>query len=562
MSPKSRGRRDKRRPSDRRRAQRRSHQSAKDPAQTFAADVLREAPQLLTLTSPLDAEAFVSSVCGVWWSRPEAAGFGAALVGQAQQRPGPAASALLRGLTVLADPALAAAARTALDNPSEPSPESLPEQPAEHSPTAWADALGRAEVRECFTVDDDMGDATQVITTFAYADEKPHAVVVLVDHNLGGIVKDIWVTDDAAGLLGQVRTSIAEDPDMRLATVQPADLKPLLLDGLAASDDTVDPPVSDTFRQLRALLAARTRALPDGGVRPEPPEWSDEQRDELVAEFLAAPEGLDLPAGPAQAIATELVGYGCDQDRGQPLRVSTTKLEVFLMGWLPMTGLLDEEHVEHVAAVVPAYVRFAARRSGLSKSSLDETVEGVEPFLAEFADAYADQSRWGPARFAVESMLSDLDPDSDDADDVFSRRMFALPHVPDVDFDPDDEDSFWAVAAEEHPEYADVLADDDGLGDTAIVDGVSPRLHLAMHAIVARQLWFADPPEVWTTAQRLLDAGYERHNVLHALSHVAALHVDQATVGNAWTPDEYRAALDALPESWEKTSAEGGGDSH
>ncbi len=545
MSPKSRGRRDRRRPSDRRRAQRRHHHSAKDPAQSFVADVLREAPQLLTLTSPLDVEAFVSSVCGIWWSRPAAAAFGATLVGEAQQQPGPATSALLHGLTVLADPALAAAARTALDNPTEATP----------PPPPWANALGRAAARECFTVDDELGDATQVIMSFAYADEQPHAVVVLVDHNLGDLAKDIWVTDDAAGLLGQVRTTVADDPDMRLAQVEPADLKPVLLGALAASDDSVDPPVTDTFRQLRALLAARARALPDGGSGPEPPAWTDEQRDELVRDFLAAPEVVGLPAGSAEAIAVELVGYGCDHDRGLPLRVSTTKLEVFTLGWLPMTGLLDDEHVEHMTSVLPAYVRFAGRRTGLSETSLAETLEGAETVAAQFEEAYDDASRWGPARIAVEAMLSDIDPDSDDADEVFARRMFALPRVPGEDFDPAEEDSFLAVVEEEHPEYGKVLAEPDA---DPMVDGVNARTHVAMHAAVARQLWFNDPPEVWPTAQRLLDAGYERHNVLHALAHVASAQTDRSlSDGATWSQEEYRAALDALPGSWEKDSAKG-----
>lgn len=68
----------------------------------------------------------------------------------------------------------------------------------------------------------------------------------------------------------------------------------------------------------------------------------------------------------------------------------------------------------------------------------------------------------------------------------------------------------------EHPELASAIE----RGDEEIeVDGQSmnPRLHLTIHEIVAKQLWEDDPPEVWKTAQRLLDAGYERHEILHML---------------------------------------------
>ncbi|HZC26840.1 MAG TPA: hypothetical protein VE287_07440, partial [Actinopolymorphaceae bacterium] len=202
MSPKSRGRRrEQRRPSDRRRAQRRA---AGDPVQTFVDQVLRESSHLLDATSPIDVESFVSSAIGVWWSNPAGAGLGTALVGRAHQLATPEAAALLHGLAALAEPGLSEAARAALDDLADTG---LVRPP-------WADAVGRAAVRECFTVEDILGDASQVIMTFGYADEDAHAMVVLVDHNLGGLAKDIWIADDSPALLDQVRSSIADDSDL------------------------------------------------------------------------------------------------------------------------------------------------------------------------------------------------------------------------------------------------------------------------------------------------------------------------------------------------------------
>ncbi|MGZ6576401.1 MAG: hypothetical protein ACXVHJ_36125, partial [Solirubrobacteraceae bacterium] len=54
---------------------------------------------------------------------------------------------------------------------------------------------------------------------------------------------------------------------------------------------------------------------------------------------------------------------------------------------------------------------------------------------------------------------------------------------------------------------------------------MNPRLHLKLHEIVATQLWDDSPPEVWGTAVRLLDAGYERHEILHMLGRVVSDHV-------------------------------------
>ena len=37
------------------------------------------------------------------------------------------------------------------------------------------------------------------------------------------------------------------------------------------------------------------------------------------------------------------------------------------------------------------------------------------------------------------------------------------------------------------------------------------------HKVLADRLWRGDPPELWDAAQRLLDLGEDRHEVLHVL---------------------------------------------
>lgn len=104
----------------------------------------------------------------------------------------------------------------------------------------------------------------------------------------------------------------------------------------------------------------------------------------------------------------------------------------------------------------------------------------------------------------------------------------------------------------EHPEIDQALRDGR---DEVELDGqrVNPRLHLAMHEVVANQLWNDDPPEVWETAQRLLARGYERHEILHMLASAmsaqiwSALHEQQP-----YDHADHVAALNALPGSWER----------
>jgi hypothetical protein len=130
---------------------------------------------------------------------------------------------------------------------------------------------------------------------------------------------------------------------------------------------------------------------------------------------------------------------------------------------------------------------------------------------------------------------------------------FGIPPVPALSepgtelLDPADPDDRALLIRAAHPEL-------DAESGTVVVDGreINPQLHFTMHEIVAAQLADYDPPEAWTTAQRLRRLGYDGHEILHMLG--------AAMTGQLWTalrdqsgydPEVHRAALEALPESWE-----------
>lgn len=151
-----------------------------------------------------------------------------------------------------------------------------------------------------------------------------------------------------------------------------------------------------------------------------------------------------------------------------------------------------------------------------------------------------------------------MDPESRE------RREWVIPkrrgRVTDIDLsllDPDDEDDRYFFILAEHPELVSALENEvDEMEQHGAV--VNPRLHLSIHQIVANQLWQNDPPEAWATAKRMVSLGYERHEILHMLG---ASISDELWItmreNQPYDRTRHVAALEALPESWERMRREG-----
>jgi Domain of unknown function (DUF1841) len=115
------------------------------------------------------------------------------------------------------------------------------------------------------------------------------------------------------------------------------------------------------------------------------------------------------------------------------------------------------------------------------------------------------------------------------------RRSWAVPRAHgtceglDLELlDPGDEDERAMLIEALHPEFTDAL---HGEGDV-IVDGqtINPRLHVAMHQVVANQLLAGDPPETWQTVQRLAGLGYDWHNIMHMIASLVTEDVYSALI--------------------------------
>jgi hypothetical protein len=115
--------------------------------------------------------------------------------------------------------------------------------------------------------------------------------------------------------------------------------------------------------------------------------------------------------------------------------------------------------------------------------------------------------------------------------------------------DPADEDELTFLIEAQHTEFGDALRSDEEM----ITDGepFNPRLHMALHQVVASQLLADDPPQTWQTVQRLSALGYDWHNTMHMIAAVVSDDLYRAVQEHRqFDPGDYARRLNELPGDW------------
>ena len=509
------------------------------PPNALFAEMLRAARELLAVRSPLDAELMVSELLGTWWgerSPRSTAGdveelVGEGLVSYAAQQRSPASLALLSGIACLGTPRQAMQAEAA----------ALAQIEGGVVRPSWAEHVGMVTAGDCYVNSDMFGDRDEVVCVFSYAGEEPHALVMVVDYNAGGMLRDGWVTSQVDRLLErcQAASSAGAGPPTRVtfSQVESPQARRLLETALAVTEAGSGPPPSESFASYHAFIRARIRTLPParpgpsarngtspagrpgtvpwatghgsgwGGATARRHAWTRDRRAMLVAEFLASDEAEDLSdTQAASRCADHIIDYGCDRDFGRPLRMSPAKVATFLLDWLPRKVLLAPAEQHAMPHVLAAWVRWAGRRQDLAADVIAETLDAVFESMGTFAQVYHDPTAFGLDASLVARLLPDGDLEA------LPRRAFAFPVLRGM-FGATD------LAGLDPAEPADrrtLLAADhnDANGRP------SGPLHLDRHLVLADRLWRGDPPELWEAAQRLLDRGEDRHAVLHTLMYV------------------------------------------
>jgi len=391
--------------------------SAGDPLDRLFAS----AATLLKTDDPVEAEFFASTVVALpdLPSRTRDDGLdealAAALVEEARRRATPEALALALALAHVAPPEWEHGAEEAARVLTS----------AGVRPPPWAESIGTASFAGAWLGTEPLGDQEMLFVSFQYQGQAPHALQLLIDHNLDGVIKDAQVVPAVAEVLERWREGM---PEMTFRQLSAAEASTRLAAGLEMSDlPWLEPPWTSDFRALRALIGARLRLLPPSAPRPDPEPMADELRARLVAEFLASPEALAARGRPDTArLAESVVDYRADYGGGDPLRWSSIVVELFMHGY-PRKYLTQPGDVERLPDLVRALVRYAGRCRGLSPELVEETLEAVnrfEPDLRPGATAEAAEAADGGTVHLFEDDEDEHEEDDDEEDiDDFVAAM-------------------------------------------------------------------------------------------------------------------------------------------
>jgi hypothetical protein len=300
-------------------------------------------------------------------------------------------------------------------------------RPGPHPP-AWTDQLGRVRLVGSWAYGDVYGDQTSYLATFAYEDPPAggddHAVVVLVDHNIG-IVKDLFVGEPAERLLSEVRKAAETDELVWLSEIDPATLRAQVCSYLDVTDGLSTLPDGGSLATDRVLVGARLALLPAGGAVGPPPPAADPA---MVESFLASPAAQALDRSSEQAeealrYAVRLIlEFTQDGPDGDPLRWSPAVVGLFLLDWVQRRAVLDDDDVVALPQVLRAWSAWAAQQRNLPAVAVAGTEEAIDLMAPEFVRLYTTGEHRGPAVTAAAQLL---DEGVDPRDEPAVRRWLA-----------------------------------------------------------------------------------------------------------------------------------------
>jgi len=237
-------------------------------------------------------------------------------------------------------------------------------------------------------------------------------VLVLVNHDLGGVVTDLVVMPDEAHVVRDRVATSSDRRDLVIEEVDPADLRAVLAEAIEWGARTWPPHETDTWPAGRPLVEWLLDAVPDGGTGRAPVEPDPDFQDRLVEEFMASPEAANLHPDDAD-VADWLTWFRLDYTNGNPYQWGPASVEVLLLDWLPRKVLGADDLLPRAPEVLVAHVRWGHRHEGIRAGLTDEVLAVITELTDDYLDVVSRPRPQGPAALLDAMGITPIGPDDD-----------------------------------------------------------------------------------------------------------------------------------------------------
>ena len=149
----------------------------------------------------------------------------------------------------------------------------------------WLERIDESDAYRAVEMTHVLRDGDNVVVGVRWPDDYELSVVVYIDHNLGGVVKDAFVLELPIQQLIDEMRRVNDDPDMSWNDLARADVRARISEAIEVGVITFPPLESDTWPACRPLVEWATRLLPAGGVGYLRPEWDDEALGSVEGAF-------------------------------------------------------------------------------------------------------------------------------------------------------------------------------------------------------------------------------------------------------------------------------------
>lgn len=223
------------------------------------------------------------------------------------------------------------------------------------------------------------------------------SVAVLVDNNAGGVVKNAFVLPRPVDeVVAVMRESAGHDEATSLTPIDAATARAAVEDAIWHGSLLYPPLETDTWPMFQPLIEWLLRTLPEGGTRPERPEWSEDQRALLAEDFFGSSYGVILDDTDHRMLLASLVDYAIDYGVGDPLLWSPFRVEMLLLDWFPRKVVAEPAFLTKLPELLRAYILYAHERAGIPGHLTAEPLAALDDCAPEYQRLIRTERLQGP----------------------------------------------------------------------------------------------------------------------------------------------------------------------